>query len=299
MRLSTPSPSPATPHHSRPAKPKTHQNGRTLDCVKNDQKRSAARPPRENRLMTCLIWFIDLGVWANEGALWTVCYYLKTRCDLIGYRDNAAPRATVVTVSSGVGTSAQQQPQLPGAVKDNLFPPARARIQPGTQFGAKNLLLPSIGLGWGSVRLGAAWPCGLDLLLCITAGAQSPATAQKLFIPGPPPVFPGHRRLYFYYQRRLSKTATECVVLASPRVLYRRTKVGSLLVSCRQAAAAPLYCEDVMLGITSKTGISYPWHNTRLSLGHCNADFNTIYTCKSRKNGWRNQLQLWLREMFE
>ena len=69
MRLSTPSPSPATPHHRRPAKPKTHQNGRTLDCVKNDQKRSAARPPRENRLMTRLIWFIDLGVWANEGAL--------------------------------------------------------------------------------------------------------------------------------------------------------------------------------------------------------------------------------------
>ena len=140
MRLSTPSPSPATPHHRRPAKPKTHQNGRTLDCVKNDQKRSAARPPRENRLMTRLIWFIDLGVWANEGALWTVCYYLKTRCDLIGYRDNAAPQATLVTVTSALGTRAQQQPQLPGAGKDNLFPPARARIQPGTQFGAKNLL---------------------------------------------------------------------------------------------------------------------------------------------------------------
>ena len=64
-----PSPSPATPHHRRPAKPKTHQNGRTLDCVKNDQERSAARPPRENRLMTRLIWFIDIGVLANEGAL--------------------------------------------------------------------------------------------------------------------------------------------------------------------------------------------------------------------------------------
>ena len=64
-----PEPEPGHPAPPPPAKPKTHQNGRTLDCVKNDQKRSAARPPRENRLMTRLIWFIDLGVWANEGAL--------------------------------------------------------------------------------------------------------------------------------------------------------------------------------------------------------------------------------------
>ena len=149
--------------------------------------------------------------------------------------------------------------------------------------------VPSIGLGWRGKTGSRVTMWAGFIIMHHRGSSQSPATSQKLFIPGPPLVFAGHRETLLYYQRRLSKTVKVYVVLASLGVLHRRTKVGSLLVSCRWAAAAPLYCEAVMLGITSKTGISYPWHNTRLSLGHSNADFNTIYTCKSRKNGlWTN-----------
>ena len=66
--------------------------------------------------------------------------------------------------------------------------------------------VPSIGLGWRGKTGSRVTMWAGFIIMHHRGSSQSPATSQKLFIPGPPLVFAGHRETLLYYQRRLCKT---------------------------------------------------------------------------------------------